>query len=274
MTDAGETFSITQPPPHRAAGALVFGSPHSGDLYPDDMGAAGDLSIHSLRSAEDALVAQLVADGPRHGAPLIVGRLGRAYVDLNRDPDELDPALIEGAQGPVGAKTAAGYGVMPRLTGDGRPLYDRRLTLDEARRRIAAAHRPYHEALAALMQAARERQGRAVLIDWHSMPTRAAGAEVVLGDRHGSACRARLTRRLRDLFQAAGWRVSLNLPYAGGWSTQSWGRPDDGFEAIQIEISRGLYLDEATLRPNATFDLTRRTVSRVIAALCAEDWAA
>ena len=170
------------------------------------------------------------------------------------------------------AETAAGYGVMPRLTGDGRPLYDRRLTLDEARRRIAAVHTPYHAALAALMQAARDRQGRAVLIDWHSMPTRAAGAEVVLGDRHGSACRARLTRRLRDLFQAAGWRVSLNLPYAGGWSTQVWGRPEEGFEAIQIEISRGLYLDEATLRPNATFDATRRTLARVIAALCADTW--
>ena len=95
---------------------------------------------------------------------------------------------------------------------------------------------------------------------------------VVLGDRHGSACRARLTRRLRDLFQAAGWRVSQNLPYAGGWSTQVWGRPEEGFEAIQIEISRGLYLDEATLRPNATFDATRRTLARVIAALCADTW--
>lgn len=270
MTDAGEAFSITRPPLPGAAGALVFGSPHSGAIYPDDMGAAADLSISSLRSAEDALMAQLVADGPRHGAPLIAGRFGRAYVDLNRDPEELDPALVEGAQGPAGAKTAAGYGVLPRLSGDGRPLYDRRLTAQEARRRIDTAHRPYHQALGELMQAARARHGRAVLIDWHSMPTRAAGVEVVLGDRHGSACRARLTRRLRDLFQAAGWRVSLNLPYAGGWSTQVWGRPEEGFEAIQIEISRGLYLDEATLKPNATFDLTHRKLSRVIAALCAE----
>ncbi|MDQ1154193.1 N-formylglutamate amidohydrolase [Brevundimonas sp. SORGH_AS_0993] len=273
MTDAGENFSILRPPLPGATGALVFGSPHSGDVYPEDLGAAPDLAVSSLRSAEDALMAHLVADGPRHGAPLIAGRFGRAYVDLNRDPEELDPDLVEGAPGPAGAKTAAGYGVLPRLTGDGRPLYDRRLSRAEAQRRIEGAHLPYHQALAELMQAAQDRHGRAVLIDWHSMPTRAAGVEVVLGDRHGSACRARLTRRLRDLFQAAGWRVALNLPYAGGWSTQVWGRPEAGFEAIQIEISRGLYLDETTQRPNATFDLTRRTLSRVIAALCAERWA-
>jgi len=273
MTDAGASFSITAPAAGAAASALVFASPHSGDVYPADMGAAAGLSIASLRSAEDALVARLVADGPRHGAPLIEGRIGRAYVDLNRDPEEFDPVLVDGAPDRVGPKTAAGYGVAPRLAGDGTPLYDRRLSMAEARARIAAVHRPYHAALAGLMEQARARHGRAVLIDWHSMPARAVGAEVVLGDRHGAACRSRLTRRLRALFEDLGWRVSLNRPYAGGWSTQAWGRPDEGFEAIQIEISRGLYLDETTQAPNATHAMTRRALSRVIAALCAESWA-
>jgi len=106
------------------------------------------------------------------------------------------------------------------------------------------------------------------------MPTRAVGAEVVLGDRHGSSCQARLTRRLRDLFEGLGWRVALNHPYAGGWSTQFWGRPADGYEAIQIELSRKLYLDEATQTPNAAHPATRKALNRVIAALCAENWAA
>jgi N-formylglutamate amidohydrolase len=273
MTDAGDSFWITPASPTAEATALVFASPHSGDRYPEDMGAAPGLTPASLRSAEDALVGQLIAEGPRLGAPLIEGRIGRAYVDLNRDPGELDPALIEDLDGPVGAKTAAGYGVLPRLAGDGSPLYARRMTLEEAETRIATVHRPYHQALGELMQATRARQGRAVLIDWHSMPARAVGAEVVLGDRYGSACSARLTRKLRDLFEGLGWRVSLNRPYAGGWSTQCWGRPDEGYEAIQIEISRGLYLDEATLAPSAGYGRTQKALGRVIAALCAEGWA-
>lgn len=270
MTDGGDSFSITAPASDAPATALVFASPHSGDRYPKDMDAAPGLLHASLKSAEDALVGQLIVEGPRQGATLIEAHVGRAYVDLNRDPGELDPALIEGLDGPVGAKTAAGYGVVPRLAGDGTPLYARRLSLAEAQGRIDRVHRPYHQALGDLMETTRARQGRAVLIDWHSMPARAVGAEVVLGDRYGSACNARLSRRLRALFEGLGWRVAQNHPYAGGWSTQHWGRPDDGYEAIQIELSRRLYLDEVTLQPGATYATTQKALTRVIAALCAE----
>ena len=272
MTVGDAPFSITRPPAGAPATPLVFASPHSGDRYPADMEAAPGLPRHSLRSAEDALVGRLVEDGPAHGAPLIEGRVGRAYVDLNRDPADLDPALIDGAAPACGPKTAAGYGVLPRLAGDGAPLYARRQSLEEAEARVRTVHAPYHAALQDLMQAAHARHGRALLIDWHSMPARAAGADVVLGDRHGAACQARLTRRLRALFEGLGWRVGLNHPYAGGWSTQRWGRPQQGFEAVQIEISRRLYLDEATQQPNIAWPTTRRALGRVIAALCAEDW--
>ena len=272
MTVGDAPFSITRPPAGAPATPLVFASPHSGDRYPADMDAAPGLPRPSLRSAEDALVGRLVEDGPAHGAPLIEGRVGRAYVDLNRDPADLDPALIDGAAPACGPKAAAGYGVLPRLAGDGAPLYARRLSLEEAAARVRTVHAPYHAALQDLMQAAHARHGRALLIDWHSMPARAAGADVVLGDRHGAACQARLTRRLRALFEGLGWRVGLNHPYAGGWSTQRWGRPQQGFEAVQIEISRRLYLDEATQQPNIAWPTTRRALGRVIAALCAEDW--
>jgi len=264
-------FTVIAPPVSAPATPLVFASPHSGDVYPADMNPAAGLSRASLRSAEDALVDRLIADGPAHGAPIIAGRVSRAYVDLNRDPAELDPDLIEGVKGPAGAKTAAGYGVLPRLSGDGLSLYDRRLSAVEARRRLAAVHAPYHDALAGLMRATRARHGRAALIDWHSMPSRATGVDVVLGDRHGTACHTGLTRRLTALFEARGWRVALNRPYAGGWSTQRWGRPDEGFEAIQIELNRRLYLDEATLAPGVAFGPTRKALARVIAALCADD---
>ncbi|MBA4808739.1 N-formylglutamate amidohydrolase [Brevundimonas sp.] len=272
MTTDGASFAITLPPAAAPPTALVFASPHSGDVYPDDMGAGAGLARSSLKSAEDALVGTLVRQGPACGAPLIEARIGRAYLDLNRDPAELDPDLIADVDGPVGAKTRAGYGVIPRLSGDGLPLYDRRLSMAEAQARIRNAHTPYHAALAGLMQETRARHGRAVLIDWHSMPTRAVGAEVVLGDRHGSSCQTRLTRRLRDLFEGLGWRVALNHPYAGGWSTQTWGRPQDGYGAIQVELSRKLYLDEASQTPNAALATTRKALDRVIAALCAEAW--
>lgn len=268
----GEIFAVVSP---TAPGRFLFASPHSGMAYPADMGADPALPEASLRSAEDALVDRLIASGVEHGATLLLARPGRAYVDLNRDPDDLDPRLIDGlTDRPVHPRTAAGYGVIPRLSGDGRPLYTRRLTRAEAAARIARVHTPWHGALDELMTAAHAGHGSAVLIDWHSMPARATGGagglrgpDVVLGDRHGSACSADLTRRVRRLFEDLGWRVALNVPYAGGWTTQRWGRPDEGFHALQIELNRALYFDEAARTPGTGWSRAEKGVARVIAEL-------
>jgi N-formylglutamate amidohydrolase len=277
--DVSPPFDLT--PAKGEAGRAVFASPHSGQVRPEDMGAVGGLSEATLRSAEDVGVDRLVAPGPGCGAPLIAGRVSRAYVDLNRAPFELDPLLIDDCA-PVEptAKVAAGFGVIPRRAGDGASLYDRRLSLAEAEARVARVHAPYHRALAGLMQAARDRHGVALLVDWHSMPSRAAGqgraargVDIILGDRHGAACRGATTRRVRALFEAQGWRVALNAPYAGGYSTQTWGRPDEGFQAIQVELNRALYLDEGTLEPSSDHDRFAAAVGRVIAALAREPWA-
>lgn len=272
---AAQAVAVVRP---AAPGRFVFASPHSGDLYPADMGADPGLAEASLRSAEDARVDRLIAAGAAHGAVLVLARTGRAYVDLNRAPEELDAALIDGVEGPGTPRAAAGYGVIPRLTGDGRPLYSRRLARAEAEARLARVHAPYHAALAAEMQAARARHGEAVLVDWHSMPARATGTpggargpDVVLGDRHGTSCAVGLTRRLRRGFEALGWRVALNRPYAGGWTTQLWGRPDEGFHAVQVELNRALYWDEAARRPGPGWSRTESGVARVIAGLLADD---
>lgn len=263
--------------PH-APGRFVFASPHSGVFYPPDLGADPSLSEFSLRSAEDALVDQLIASGAAQGAVLVLARVGRAYVDLNRAPDELDPVLVEGAGSAVTVRAAAGYGVLPRLTGDGKALYRRRLTRAEVQRRLDAVHAPYHASLASEIEEARRRAGEAVFVDWHSMPARATGRssaapgpDVVLGDRHGTSCSADLTRRLRRAFEALGWRVALNRPYAGGWSTQLWGRPDEGFHAIQVELNRALYWDEAARKPGPGWGRTQKGVARVIASLLASE---
>jgi N-formylglutamate amidohydrolase len=267
-----EAFVVLRP---RTPGRFVFASPHSGTVYPAEMGRDPSLSEASLRSAEDALVDRLIASAADHGAMVLLGRLGRAWVDLNRDPADLDPRLIEGApESEMSARTAAGYGVIPRLTGDGQALYDRRLSLTEAQARLAGTHTPYHAALADGMMAARARHGEAILVDWHSMPARATegiggarGPDVVLGDRHGSSCDAGLTRRLRRAFEALGWRVALNQPYAGGWTTQRWGQPSEGLHAIQIELNRALYFDETARVPGPGWSRTGKGVARVIADL-------
>lgn len=265
-------FAIVAPP--GVANRFVFASPHSGHDYPDDMAADPAASSASIRSAEDRRVDRLIQVGADLGATLILGRIGRAYVDLNRSPDDLDAALIQEAPTEAGPRAAAGYGVIPRLTGDGRPLYARRLSLHEARDRIARFHAPYHAAVAQCMEAARERHGQAVLVDWHSMPSKAVGGargvDVVLGDRHGTACSADLSQRLKILFQAQGWSVAMNQPYAGGWTTQTWGRPIDGFHAIQVELSRALYLDEATGEPSRGWARCQAGVARVIQGLLAD----
>jgi N-formylglutamate amidohydrolase len=269
---AGEAFAVLRP---QKPGRFIFASPHSGTVYPAEMGRDPSLSEASLRSAEDALVDRLIASAADHGAMVLLGRLGRAWVDLNRDPADLDPRLIEGVpNGEMSARTSAGYGVIPRLTGDGQPLYDRRLSLEEAQARLAWTHAPYHATLADGMMAARARHGEAILVDWHSMPARATGGiggaggpDVVLGDRHGSSCGAELTRRLRRAFEALGWRVALNQPYAGGWTTQRWGRPSEGFHAIQIELNRALYFDETARVPGRGWSRTEKGVARVIADL-------
>jgi N-formylglutamate amidohydrolase len=250
-TDGADAPGVRRHGPAVGVTPLVFASPHSGDIYPDDLGADPALPPASLRSAEDALIDRIAAPAAeRIGAPLLCGLYGRAYVDLNRAPDDLDPLAVAGLEGlEPGARARAGYGVIPRLTGDGRPLRTTPLPLAVARARLDGPHAAYHAELTRLMTATHQRFGRAVLIDWHSMPGRAVAIgsgvrplDVVLGDRHGRACDPALVRRARAALERAGWRVGLNRPYAGGWSTERWGRPDEGFHALQIEINRDLYL--------------------------------
>lgn len=274
MTPAREPLSATYAilRPSTPTGPLVFASPHSGRRLPEGMGLIPGLSDLTLRSAEDVAVDRLIAPAGALGVPVLSALVSRIYVDLNRAADELDPLLIEGVTGEASAKVAAGFGVIPRKAGDGVDLYGGRLTLEAARARIEHAHAPYHAALAGLMEEAKARHGGALLIDWHSMPSRAAGAvgrtqrglDIVLGDRHGSAARGAVSRRVRALFEAEGWRVGLNAPYAGGYATQTWGRPGDGFHAVQVEINRALYLDERTLEPSADYDRFARAMARVI----------
>jgi N-formylglutamate amidohydrolase len=242
---------------------LVFAVAHAGRRYPDSARSGLQASEATLRSLEDPLVDQLVAGAERLGASMIICDIARAYVDVNRDPTEIDPALLDNeGRGRDTPRTRVGLGVVPRLGGDARVLHGGRLSSAEVEARLTAVHRPYHVALAGLMCAAREAFGLALLVDWHSMPSSAALAEarrgglrpdIVIGDRHGQSAAPALGGALRAAFEGLGRRVVMNRPFAGGYTTQTWGRPAEGLHALQVEIDRSVYLDEMTLEPNSGF---------------------
>lgn len=278
-------YELRRPAPVREGevSALVFASPHSGRYYPADMGASARLGAAAIRSSEDALVDQLIEAAPHFGCAVLLARYARAYVDVNREPYELDPAMFEDdlpafVRGRT-ARVAAGLGSIARLVAEGREIYDRKLTFAEAARRIETVHRPYHQALRGLVDAAKAARGAAVLIDWHSMPGAAAvrcgGArrqvDMVLGDRFGSTCSGALTDLVERQLVAMGYVVARNAPYAGGYTTETYGRPSQGVHALQIEISRSLYLDERSLSPKPGFARLAMDLEQVFAALAALD---
>ena len=261
-------------------GPLVFSSPHSGRYYPPSLMRASRLDARSIRLSEDAYVDELIACAPSQGIGLICATYGRAYVDINRAADELDPGMFDEAFPPVrgagAARIASGLGTIAKIVAEGREIYDSKLSLVEAAGRINQVHQPYHQALSGLLDQAMAQHGHAVLIDWHSMPSASiakAGCDFVLGDRYGSACSPVLTRLVDQTLTGMGFAVARNVPYAGGYTTEHYGRPMDGVHALQIEINRGLYLDEAQIQPGPGFLALQRALVRLINIMGQTDWA-
>ena len=279
-------FDILQPEgcePGHPPSPLVFASPHSGRHYPSDLMAQSALDGEAIRRSEDAYVDRLIAGGPAFGAVAIQARYARAYIDVNREAYELDPTMFKDELPPFArarsARVAAGLGSIAKVVAEGQEIYRGKLTFAEARARIDGVHHPYHQALTGLLEDARQAHRAAILIDWHSMPSSAAGdgshgrrgCDMVLGDRFGSACASGLTRLVDGALEGMGFRVARNAPYAGGYTTEFYGRPEAGVHALQIEINRALYLDEATLQPNAGFERLKRDLDRLFKTL-AKDW--
>ena len=271
--------------PARLTTPFVFASPHSGRLYPDDMMAASVLDSASIRRSEDAFVDALAGAGPRYGASLITATFARAYIDVNREPYELDPGMFEDELPDFArsrtARVAAGLGSIAKVVAEGQEIYHRKLTFEEAKGRIEQVHRPYHAALRGLIDEARAVFGMAILVDWHSMPSAAAvvddargrrPCDFVLGDRFGAACAAPVAGMVERTLSAMGYAVTRNAPYAGGYTTEFYGRPDEGVHALQIEINRALYLEEKSLRRHGGFERLSRDLERLCAALTSADW--
>lgn len=258
---------------------LIFSSPHSGADYSAAFLARSSLDSRLIRSSEDAFVDQIFAAAPDYGAPLIAARAPRAFIDLNRAADELDPAVIEGVdRAPHNPRISSGLGVIPRVVSAGRAIYCGKLDMAEAVSRIEDWWQPYHSCLDRLVSVTRRQFGEAVLLDCHSMPHEALDShmrpgqprpEVVLGDRFGAAAGRETMARVEAAFTRAGLRVSRNAPFAGAYITQTYGRPSRQSHAIQIEIDRGLYMDEATITPRPDFAAFCTLISGVIAEISA-----
>ncbi len=247
--------------PARHKTPFIFASPHSGNVYPSSFVKRSRLDAVALRKSEDAFVDELFATVPELGVPLIAARFPRVFVDANRAPSELDPAMFEGPLGlPIGARTprvAAGLGVVPRVVRDGLEIYGLRIPAAEAQFRLEHFYRPYHAALSRLIAEARAEFGVAILIDCHSMPPPSRASDIVLGDCYGEAASPDLTLFVQRTLAARGFTVARNTPYAGGYTTRLYGKPDEGVHALQIEISRALYLDEPRMAKTAGFALCR-----------------
>ena len=262
---------------------MVFASPHSGSAYPAAFLERSALPRAVLRRSEDAHIDVLFEAVPGLGAPLVRALFPRSYVDPNRAEYELDPVLlgprVHAFSGQISQRAAAGLGVIPRLAGEGCAIYEGTLPLEEAFERLASCYRPYHAALAGELAEARALFGQSILIDCHSMPAASArGADIVLGDRFGSSCAPDLTERAERIFRSLGFKVVRNRPYAGGFATEHYGRPHEGCHALQIEISRALYMDERSLEPHAGFAPLKARPEKFVSALldscCAQSLAA
>jgi N-formylglutamate amidohydrolase len=266
--------------PRRLIAPLVFNSAHSGRDYPERFLRMTRLDHLSIRQSEDAFVDELFARAPHLGTPLLRAHFPRAYLDVNREPWELDPAMfaepLSERFNTTSPRVAAGLGTLARVVAENKPIYRERLSLADARMRIEGIYQPYHHTLQTLLSEALGQFGVAVLIDCHSMPRLARSGDrlapdVVLGDRYGTTCSGILMDLAETVFSAAGLRVARNRPYAGGFITRTYGRPQHGVHAIQVEISRHLYMNETTLAKSDDFATTRGLIERLVLAMIGLD---
>lgn len=273
-TDVAPPFCVIEPEEQTAP--LVFSSAHSGADYPASFLAESRLEPRTLRRSEDFGVDRLFAAAPDYGAPLLKAFFPRAYCDANREPWELDPAMFADPLPPwvntASARIGAGLGTIPRVVASGETIYAHKLSFAEAEERIRRCWDPYHAALRHLIARTLDRFGICFLIDCHSMPSNLGQAtpDFVLGDAFGTACNGDLVLQTENCLRRLGYSVRRNDPYAGGYVTRQYGRPREGVHALQIEIARGLYMDERRIEAHRGFLRLQRDLADLIAFMTAE----
>lgn len=246
---------------------LVLDSPHSGTFYPEDFASACDLQ--TLRRAEDTHVEKIYAFAPALGVAWVEAHFPRIYLDANRDTTELDATLIDGAwpdplatDPQVLSKVRLGKGLIWKFTDEGLPIYDRLLSIEEARARINRCWKPYHSAVQQAIEAAHARHGYSIHVNCHSMPAVAGShatefpgmehADFVVGDRDGSTASPALSQLICEQLRIRGYSAAYNHPYKGVELVRRYSAPAQHRHSIQLEINRKLYMDEKTLAIDPT----------------------
>ena len=240
--------------PAHCRGPVLFNSPHSGRIYPRAFLLTSRLDLATLRRSEDSFVDDLIAGIAARGHPIMKAHFPRCYVDVNREPYELDPRMFDGRL-PSFANTrsmrvAGGLGTIPRVVGDGQEIYSERIAVDDALARIEQLYKPYHRALRRLINKAHRAFGTAIVVDCHSMPSVGVSREeprrpdVVIDDRYGTSCASVLADTVEETMSRLGYSVGRNKPYAGGFITEHYGNPASGLHTIQLELNRAIYMDE------------------------------
>jgi N-formylglutamate amidohydrolase len=254
-------FEIVEPAAWRAP--IIFNSPHSGSVYPDEFLSASRIDLPALRRSEDSFMDELIGGLSHRGFPTVRVNFPRSYVDVNREPYELDPRMFLGRL-PSFANTrsmrvAGGLGTIPRVVGDGQEIYRERLSVDDALARIEALYKPYHRALRRLINKAHQAFGTVVVVDCHSMPSIGVSRDeprrpdVVIGDRYGTSCAPLLADMVEETMSRLGYSVGRNKPYAGGFITEHYGNPASGLHTVQLELNRAIYMDERRRERSARF---------------------
>ena len=260
--DLSPPFEIIEPTEWRAP--IIFNSPHSGSIYPDDFLAASRIDLPTLRRSEDSFMDELIGHLSARGFPVVRVNFPRSYVDVNREPYELDPRMFSGRL-PSFANTrsmrvAGGLGTIPRVVGDGQEIYRERIAVDDALARIETLYKPYHRALRRLINRVHQMFGTVVVVDCHSMPSVGVSRDeprrpdVVIGDRYGTSCTPLLPDRVEETLNGLGYSVGRNKPYAGGFITEHYGNPASGLHAVQLELNRAIYMDERRRERGPRFD--------------------
>ena len=263
-------FDTADNPPFQVYGPAVqrvpyvLNSPHSGRCYPQEFLRRARLSHLSIRKSEDYRVDELFCQGIELGMPMLAANFPRAYLDVNREPYELDPKMFSGRLpdyvNTASVRVAGGLGTIARVVSENEEIYHSAIPVTEGLERINQLYKPYHATLRRLLAKTHVEFGFCVLIDCHSMPSAKASGngemrpDVIVGDRYGSSCAPELSQHIRNVLAEMGYRVEFNKPYAGGFITQHYGRPENGLHAVQIEVNRGLYMDELRMRKSANFE--------------------
>lgn len=234
--------------------SMVFNSPHSGRSYSESFLKNSLLKKPEIRASEDAYVDDLFSSVTEFGAPLLTAVAPRAFVDLNRQADELDSAIIQGVNKNIlNSRVLSGLGVIPRIVSKGNNIQSGKMTIEQANLRLDKSYFPYHYKLKKLLDQTKLEFGKVILIDCHSMPMRSTHSlrssdgkspNIVLGNRFGSSCSSDIMEQIKSSFESAGFRVSQNIPFSGAYILKNYGRPSINQHAIQIEIDRSLYLNE------------------------------